>query len=86
MVTPPATPTGSFAHSTKARPRPRSTGSERMACTPYSPMMPSPVSATITSMTRAASSLKIACATPHALPALVATTPASVKSRAISAP
>ena len=57
-----------------------------MDCTPYSPMMPSPVSATMTSTSAAASSERMTRDTCAAVFGLVHTVPASVKSITTSAP
>ncbi|WP_328285465.1 hypothetical protein [Myxococcus sp. NMCA1] len=57
-----------------------------MPCTPYSPMMPSPVSATMTSTFSAASSEKSTLATRAPVRGPVQTMPASVKSITTSAP
>ncbi len=78
--------TGSGAAITYAAPTSVSSRSRRMSCTPYSPRMPSPSSATITSGLAWASRLKIPLAVVTVTPACVLAMPTSLKVRAATAP
>src|SRR5574342_345651 len=81
--------TGSGAHITCTAPTAISSGSCRMSCTPYSPRMPSPSSATITSgrpLGCVARRLRIALASGTVMPACVLAAPASLKVNATAAP
>ncbi len=85
----PQQPTGSGAHRTCAAATDIRSGSRRMSWTPYSPRIPSPSSATITSgrpRGSAASRLRIALATGTVMPGCVLAAPASLKVSAATAP